>query len=132
MESCVFRSPRCRSVGSSGRPLISVLICTFNRARMLKEAISSVKAQEWPCEIIVVNDGSTDETERVLDAMDDVRVIHQENKGNALNAGLKCVRGEAVLVLDDDDPSSRCLERAWSCLVSRSVTRRCLWGFDLV
>jgi hypothetical protein len=82
-----------------------VLICTFNRARMLKEAISSVKAQNWPCEIIVVNDGSTDETARVLDAMDEVRVIHQENMGKpcALNAGLKRVRGEAVLVLDDDD-----------------------------
>ena len=86
-------------------PLISILICTYNRARMLKEAIASVRAQNWPFEIIVVNDGSTDETERVLDAMDDVRVVNQENRGkpSALNAGLKLVRGEAVLVLDDDD-----------------------------
>lgn len=86
-------------------PLISVVICTYNRARMLKEAIASVKNQNWPCEIIVVNDGSTDETERVLDAMDDIQVVHQANSGKptALNAGLSIAQGEAVLVLDDDD-----------------------------
>ena len=86
-------------------PVISVLICTYNRARMLKESIASVKAQNWPHEIIVVNDGSTDETERVLDSIDGLQVIHQSNGGkpSALNAGLKRVRGEAVLVLDDDD-----------------------------
>ena len=68
---------------------------------MLKEYLS-VKAQNF---LVIGQRWSTDETARVLDAMDEVRVIHQENKGKpcALNAGLKRVRGEAVLVLDDDD-----------------------------
>jgi len=86
-------------------PLVSIVICTYNRARMLKEAIASAKAQNWPCEIIVVNDGSTDETERVLASMEEIRVIHQKNAGKpaALNAALQVAKGEAVLVLDDDD-----------------------------
>jgi hypothetical protein len=86
-------------------PLVSIVICTYNRARMLKESIASAKAQNWPCEIIVVNDGSTDETERLLEAMEDIRVIHQENGGkpSALNAALRVATGDAILVLDDDD-----------------------------
>jgi len=86
-------------------PLVSILICTYNRARMLKEAIASAKAQNWPCEIIVVNDGSTDETRRILDAIDGIHVINKENGGkpSALNAGLAVAEGAAVLVLDDDD-----------------------------
>jgi hypothetical protein len=86
-------------------PLVSIVICTYNRARMLKDSIASAKAQNWPCEIIVVNDGSTDETERVLDAMEDIIVIHQKNSGkpSALNAGLSIASGEAMMVLDDDD-----------------------------
>ena len=86
-------------------PLISIVICTHNRARMLREAIASAQAQNWPHEILVVNDGSTDETERVLDAIDGIQVIHKPNGGkpSALNAALKRVQGEALLVLDDDD-----------------------------
>ncbi len=86
-------------------PLISILICTYNRAHLLHEAIKSARLQTWPTEILVVNDGSTDETRTLLDDMEGIRVIHQENGGKpkALDAGLAAIRGEAVLVLDDDD-----------------------------
>ena len=102
---------RSQAPAGSGRlapvegPLITIVICTYNRARMLRESIASAQAQNWPHEIVVVNDGSTDETERVLDAIDGIEVIHKPNGGkpSALNAALKRVRGEAVLVLDDDD-----------------------------
>jgi len=86
-------------------PLISVVICTFNRAQLVRGAIRSALAQSWPVEIIVVDDGSTDETERVLASIAGIRVIRKRNGGkpSALAAALKHVRGDAVLVLDDDD-----------------------------
>lgn len=87
-------------------PLVSILVCTFNRADLLPEAIASAQQQQWPFEIVVVDDGSTDATQEVLAEMDGIRVFRQEpNQGKpaALNRGLAEVRGEAVLVLDDDD-----------------------------
>ena len=92
----------------SDAPLVTILICTFNRAHMIEEALASARIQTWPREILVVNDGSTDGTKELLDRLDGqdgIRVIHKENGGKptALNAGLAASRGEAVLVLDDDD-----------------------------
>lgn len=90
----------------AGAPLVSIVICTFNRAELLPHAIASAKQQHWPVEIIVVDDGSTDETQAVLGALDGITVLRQEpNQGKpaALNRGLAAVSGEAVLVLDDDD-----------------------------
>ncbi len=85
--------------------LVTILICTFNRAEMLPAAIASALAQTWPVEVLVVNDGSTDSTAEVLDEIQGIRVIHQQNTGKpgALNRGLAEARGEAILVLDDDD-----------------------------
>lgn len=87
-------------------PLVSVLICTFNRRAWLAEAVASVRRQSWPVEVIVVDDGSTDDTAAWLDAQPGVHwVRHAENRGKpaALETGMGLVRGEAVLVLDDDD-----------------------------
>ena len=86
-------------------PLISIIICTYNRAQLVREAIRSALAQSWPAEVIVVDDGSTDETARVLDSIAGIRVIRKKNGGkpSALAAALRHVQGEAVLVLDDDD-----------------------------
>ncbi len=90
--------------GADG-PLVTILVCTYNRVDLLPEAIASALAQSWPCEVVVVNDGSTDGTRAWLDAQEGLRVFHQENTGKpgALNLGLSRARGEAVLVLDDDD-----------------------------
>jgi len=93
------------SLPAAEGPLVTILVCTYNRVDLLPEAISSARAQSWPCEVVVVNDGSTDGTREWLDAQDGLRVFHQENTGKpgALNRGLSEARGEAVLVLDDDD-----------------------------
>ncbi len=86
-------------------PLITILTCTYNRAALLPQALASARAQRWPCEILVVDDGSTDDTPALLEATPGIRVLRQPNQGKpvALQAGLEAALGDAVLVLDDDD-----------------------------
>ena len=89
------------------RPLISVIIAAYNTARYVGEAIDSALAQTYsPIEIIVVDDGSTDNTQEVLAAYSDrITILRQENSGSAAarNAALEAARGEFVAVLDSDD-----------------------------
>jgi glycosyltransferase involved in cell wall biosynthesis len=86
---------------------ISVIIPTYNYARYLRDAIDSVLAQTVaPLEIIVVDDGSTDDTPQVLAAYGEkIRAIHQSNLGVAAarNTGLAAARGECIAFLDSDD-----------------------------
>ncbi|HSY52282.1 MAG TPA: glycosyltransferase [Thermoanaerobaculia bacterium] len=86
---------------------ISVIIPTYNYGRFLGEAIDSALAQSYSAlEIIVVDDGSTDDTTRVLDAYGDrIRAIRQDNQGvgAARNAGIAAARGKYVAFLDSDD-----------------------------
>ena len=86
---------------------VSVVIPAYNHARYLAAAIDSALAQTYaPVELIVVDDGSTDDTPRVLAAYGDrIRVIRQPNQGAgaARNAGLAASRGEYVAFLDSDD-----------------------------
>lgn len=101
-------SPRPDLVGGpvpADAPRVTVLICTYNRAHLVGEAIASARAQTWPVEIVVVDDGSTDGTPEVLARTEGVRIVRKANggKSSALNAGLAEARGDAVLVLDDDD-----------------------------
>jgi len=90
-------------------PTVSVVIPTYNSAHFLREAIASVDAQQWPgLEIIVVDDGSTDETEAVVNALSrrgDVRFLRQENAGaaSARNLGIAAASGDWVAFLDVDD-----------------------------
>lgn len=91
-------------------PVVTVIIPTYNRPTYLREAIDSVIAQtfrDW--ELIIVDDGSTDETPTVIaeylrrDAR--IRMIHQPNvgPGSSRNVGLRDARGEFIAFLDDDD-----------------------------
>lgn len=87
-------------------PLVSVVIPTFNRGAVVGEAIASVRAQDYrPFELIVVDDGSTDETPELLGAFSEIRVLRQANRGvsAARNAGVAAARGEWVAFLDSDD-----------------------------
>ncbi len=101
----VFAS--CEREPAEGRPLVSILICTFNRAGWLTEAIDSALAQDWPVEVVVVDDGSTDDTPAVVarqgDRVGAFRHTKNTGKPGALNTGVAALRGEAFLILDDDD-----------------------------
>jgi glycosyltransferase involved in cell wall biosynthesis len=86
---------------------VSVVIPTFNRAQLLGRAIDSVLAQTFrDLEIIVVDDGSTDDTRDVVARYGDaVRYLHQPNAGvsAARNAGVRAARHELIAFLDSDD-----------------------------
>jgi len=88
-------------------PLVSVVIPAYNRAGMLREAVDSVLAQEFrDFELIVVDDGSTDETPRLLDAYGrQIAVVRQPNRGvsAARNAGVAAASGRLIAFLDSDD-----------------------------
>jgi len=86
---------------------VSVLISTYNRAAMLEECLASVLQQTVPpCQVIVIDDGSTDDTEeRVARFGAQVEYLYKENAGksSALNAALPRVTGDYIWVFDDDD-----------------------------
>lgn len=89
------------------RPIVSVVIPTYNRAYCLGDAIDSVLAQSFQdFELIVVDDGSTDGTLEVVKAYGDrVKLIRQENSGvsSARNAGIRAAKAEWIAFLDSDD-----------------------------
>ncbi len=90
-------------------PHVSVIIPTYNRAHVLKRAIQSVLDQTYPhFELIIVDDGSEDNTEETVKAFRDQRIIyirHDRNHGGsaARNTAIKSVRGKYIGLLDDDD-----------------------------
>ena len=89
------------------KPLVSVIIPTYNRGWIVKEAIESVLAQDYrDFELIVVDDGSTDDTDDILNSYrGDIMVFRQENQGvsAARNRGLSEAFGRFIAFLDSDD-----------------------------
>lgn len=90
--------------------MVSAIIPTFNRRNQIAYAVSSALAQTYPAallEIIVVDDGGSDDTAEVLARLwgDRVRVLHKPNGGvaSARNHGLAAARGELLAFLDSDD-----------------------------
>jgi glycosyltransferase involved in cell wall biosynthesis len=124
--------------------LVSTIIPVFNRPALLRQAVSSVLAQTYrSIEVIVVDDGSTDETGAVADtlALDraaEIQVIHQANAGPGLarEAGRRVARGEYIQYLDSDDvllPGKFALQVAGlrdnpSCDVAYGKTRYAVAG----
>jgi len=91
------------------RPFVSVLIDTYNHERFIEQAVVSALEQDFPpseCEIIVVDDGSTDATPEIVRKFEPrVRLVRKANGGqaSAFNAGIPECRGEIVAFLDGDD-----------------------------
>lgn len=87
-------------------PLVSVIIPCYNHGSYLSEAIKSIWQQDYlPVEIIVVDDGSTDNTKQVTENCKGVLYIYQQNQGlsAARNTGIKNSQGELLIFLDADD-----------------------------
>lgn len=88
-------------------PFFSVIIPTYNRASLLKEALDSVFSQTFSdYEVIVVDDGSTDETLEILKSYGDkIQALTQKNSGPgaARNLGAEIAKGEYLAFLDSDD-----------------------------
>jgi len=90
------------------QPRFSVVIPTYNRSTSVLETLQSCFEQTFDnLEIVVVDDGSSDDTREVLSNIDDERlvVVHQENAGPAAarNHGMRIARGEYIAFLDSDD-----------------------------
>ncbi|MFF0817417.1 glycosyltransferase family 2 protein [Rhodococcus sp. NPDC003318] len=89
-------------------PLVTVLVPVYNAGRFVREALDSVLTQDLrDFELLVIDDGSTDDTPTVLAMIDDprVRVVRQDNTGlvGALNHGLDEARGRFLARMDADD-----------------------------
>lgn len=89
-------------------PLVSIMMPVFNAERFIASAVDSIVSQtftDW--ELIIINDGSTDGTSKVLDQYKDdrIRVLQQPNSGEAVarNHALQLVRGKYLAFLDADD-----------------------------
>lgn len=103
-------------------PLVSVIIPCFNQGHFLAEAIKSALEQSYRrLEVIVVDDGSTDESSQVTSRYDRVKLIRQPNSGlsAARNAGLAASVGDYVVFLDADDRLlPEALQAGVNCLAS--------------
>jgi glycosyltransferase involved in cell wall biosynthesis len=92
---------------TSPQPKVSAVIPTYNYAQFVREAIESALAQSWSnMEVVVVDDGSTDDTaQRLAEYGDRIRTIRQENRGlsAARNTGIREASGEYIAFLDSDD-----------------------------
>jgi glycosyltransferase involved in cell wall biosynthesis len=94
---------------AAGMPRVSVIIPTYNRADFLPQTIQSVLDQTFhDFEILIIDDGSTDDTEHVVRRIDDSRVIYVRQGHSGLpsvarNTGLHHARGDYIAFLDSDD-----------------------------
>jgi len=98
--------------GFKGGPIVSVIICTYNRAQSLERALNALKAQTYPTdkfEVIVIDDGSMDETKQMCERIKSHRprfsYLRLEANGGlscARNIGIKRAQGKRLLFTDDD------------------------------
>jgi glycosyltransferase involved in cell wall biosynthesis len=93
-------------VSDEAPPLVSVIMPAYNAAENIGEALGSVLAQDWqPLEVVVVDDGSTDETGEIVRSFSDVVYVRQENQGPsaARNAAAAASSGAFIANFDSDD-----------------------------
>lgn len=97
-----------KPVNEQSEPLVSILMSAYNVSELISDAIESVLAQDYKnFELIIINDGSTDNTEEIIKTFNDnkIRYILQQNQGvsAAVNNAINQSRGEFVIRLDSDD-----------------------------
>lgn len=95
--------------GKDMEPLVSVIIPTYNRDYCIQNAVQSVLNQQYEnMEILVLDDGSTDQTEQVIQDMGDSRICYWKNSKNCgaaatRNIGIQMAKGEYIAFQDSDD-----------------------------
>jgi glycosyltransferase involved in cell wall biosynthesis len=113
-------------------PLVSVILPTYNRSSLLWQAVQSVRAQTYPhWELLVIDDGSSDDTPAVLSSLEDpririIRLDHTDNPARVRNAGLAVARGDHIAFLDDDDVW---LEGKLATQLRSLMQSGCRWGY---
>ncbi len=96
---------------NSGNPLVTVLLPVHNAAAFLADAINSILSQTFSdFELLIINDGSTDESKKIIESFNDKRIRFVENETNfgliaTLNRGIKMAKGKFIARMDADDIS---------------------------
>jgi len=123
-------------VRSRERSDVSIVIPCFEQKRFLHQAIASAAAQRSPpLEIIVVDDGSSEDLADVVSAFPGARLIRQENRGLAAarNTGLRAAEGKRVIFLDADDALfSRAISAGLRCFARNPEAAFVYGGFQEV
>lgn len=93
---------------TASNPKVTVIIPTYNRGHLIQEAIKSVLSQKAPFEIVIVDDGSTDNTAEIVHSFQDnrIRYLTLKEKGGAQiarNVGIMEAKSELIAFLDSDD-----------------------------
>jgi glycosyltransferase involved in cell wall biosynthesis len=112
---------------------VSVVIPCYGQAHFLSEAIESVVGQSHPAEIVVVDDGSPDNTAEVAAAYPQARYVWQENKGlaEARNSGFRASTGKYVMFLDADDRlTSTAIEAHLKCFAEHPEAQLVVGDID--
>lgn len=92
-------------------PTISVILPVYNGAKYLKEALESILEQSFSdFELIIINDGSTDQSEKIIESFTDPRIVYIKNPENlglakSFNIGIKAAKGAYIARMDADDVS---------------------------
>ncbi|MGF1708382.1 glycosyltransferase family 2 protein [Enterovibrio baiacu] len=112
-------------------PLFTIIIPCYNSASYVNKAIESVKSQTNNAEIIVVDDGSTDNLFEVLPI--DIIYIKKENGGvsSARNLGIEKAKGQYLIFLDSDDEYQNGLFEHLKTIISNHKSEFISWGFDI-
>ncbi len=107
--SCVT-SVSNRNIRSQRQPLVSIILCTYNRAHLVKRAVDSVLIQTYRnWELIIIDDGSSDDTSRIVlplvKSVPRIRYLYHANKGlsQSRNVGIALATGDFITFLDSDD-----------------------------
>jgi len=119
-------------------PLVSTLIPVYNAGEYLRASVQSILSQTYSnLEIIIINDGSTDDCMGSIADLKDprMRIISQENRGKAiaLNSALKELSGEFYAIQDSDDISYPTrIERQVQCMLENSDLAAVFTGYDII